>query len=44
VRIDGDVRATDFPGRLIRSGSTVERRDRETRAVEGIEVARLGGS
>ena len=43
VRVDGDVRATDFPGRLIRSGSTVERRDREARGPDGMEVARLSG-
>ena len=46
VRVDDDVRATDFPGRVIRSGSVVERRDRESRTADGngIEVARLSGS
>jgi glucose-1-phosphate adenylyltransferase len=44
VRIDGDVRATDFPGRVIRSGATVERRDRDAQGVDGMEVARLGGT
>ena len=43
VRVDGDVRATDFPGRVIRSGATVERRDREGNGPDSLEVARLGG-
>ena len=29
AEIDGEVRATDFPGRVIRAGAIVERRDRQ---------------
>jgi ADP-glucose pyrophosphorylase len=30
VRIDGEVRAVDFPGRVVRSGETVQRRPART--------------
>ena len=39
VRVDPDVRTTDFPGRTVESGATVMRRDarprRRTRAAAG---------
>ena len=42
VRIDPDARASDFPGRLIRTGSTVERRVHGGRRVSAEELLAEG--
>src|SRR4051794_25170428 len=42
VRVDPDVRATDFTGRLVRSGSTVERRIHGGRRVTAEELVAGG--
>jgi glucose-1-phosphate adenylyltransferase len=44
VRVDGDIRATDYQGRIVRSGMSVERRDRDRSSADQADAATgLGG-